>query len=112
NKALSKETIDVWAFGFEGELSFSNDKILAKSDQPFTEHNFATLLGKLPDDSFPAKDIINKSFEDVQEEAFAGSDYKSHGFFKGLWIELKEFFALNSIIQLIKVGFFYFLLPF
>lgn len=69
------EDQDIWAFGFEGNIEFTEGKILATSSGPLSSSNYVSILTKLPQGMFQTDDILDMSFEDVKEQAFVGSDY-------------------------------------
>jgi len=76
-KELNVDDEKIWAFGFEGEINFDNGKVIAQSDAPLSNNHYATILIKFADGQFATSDIINKTFEEVREEAFIDSDYNS-----------------------------------
>src|SRR5699024_6562750 len=119
NKNLSDQEEKIWAFGFTGDIHFSNGKVVAQSTKPLTAENYVTLFVQFEDGLFATKDKINKSFEEVQDEAFVGSDYgkegPASGGFKGFiatafdWIKkiIKFIFGLVVVVFLGIAYFFY-----
>src|SRR5699024_9044581 len=73
--ALSEETEKIWGFGFIGEVQFYDGKVIAHNDYPIGVDDYVTLLIKFADGKFRTNDDIDRSFEEVQAEAFEGSDY-------------------------------------
>lgn len=65
----------VWGFGFEGNVEFRDGKVMAQSDKPLNNSNYVTILLKLNKGMFLTNDYVNKTFEQVKEQAFAGSSY-------------------------------------
>lgn len=90
SKNLNEDEERIWAFGFTGDVYFSNGKVIAQSTKPLTAANYVTLFVQFEDGLFATKDKINRSFEDVQDEAFVGSDYGKEGPASG---GIKGFFA-------------------
>lgn len=74
-RPITSDTEKIWAFGFNGDIHFDDGKVVAKSEQPFDEDNYATVLIQFPQDTFQTNDKLDKTFAEVQEEAFEGSDY-------------------------------------
>lgn len=74
---LNEETEKIWAFGFSGEVEFLDGKVIATSDSPLTQSDYVTILVHFPEGMFSTDDQLNKSFEDVKEEAFKDSDYET-----------------------------------
>lgn len=72
---LSNETEKIWGFGFEGEVIFDDGMVIAYNEEPFDDSTYATILIQFSDGKFETKDILDKSFAEVQDEAFDGSDY-------------------------------------
>src|SRR5699024_1945099 len=112
NKNLSDQEEKIWAFRFTVDIHFSNRKVVAQSTKPLTAENYVTLFVQFEDGLFATKDKINKSFEEVQDEAFVGSDYgkegPASGGFKGFiatafdWIKkiIKFIFGLVVVVFL------------
>ncbi|MEI3612729.1 DUF2207 family protein [Pseudogracilibacillus sp. SO30301A] len=73
--ALSEETESIWGFGFNGEIDFLDGKIVATNDYPLDEKDYVTILVKFADGMFTTGDHLDKSFDEIQEEALKGSDY-------------------------------------
>ncbi|NLY72849.1 MAG: DUF2207 domain-containing protein [Tissierellia bacterium] len=76
---FSDKNSAIWAFGYEGQINFSDDgKIIASSSRAFNPSNYLTILVELEKDSFSSPSaMIDKSFEEVKNKAFIGSDYDS-----------------------------------
>lgn len=76
---FNEENSAIWAFGYEGQINFSDDgKIIASSSRAFNNSNYLTILVELEMDSFNSPStLIDKSFEEVKSQAFEGSDYGS-----------------------------------
>lgn len=69
----------IWGFGFEGDIHFEDGKVVARSSSPLTRDEYGTVLIKFKDDLFATEDQISKSFEEIKDEAFAGSEYETGG---------------------------------
>lgn len=76
DRPLTSETEKIWGFGFEGEIHFLDERIVAYNSKPFDSHNYATILVRFPNDSFVTDDILNQSFDEIYERAMEESDYK------------------------------------
>lgn len=72
---FSNENEKIWGFGFPGDINFLDGKIVASSDRSLSRSHHVTLLVKLPMGMFATNKILSKTFEDVQGQAFIGSDY-------------------------------------
>ena len=80
---FNAEEEKIWGFGFGGNIDFQDGKIVARSSGPLSRDNYATILTKLPQGLFETGDILNRSFEDVKDEAFVGSDYSDTDYESG-----------------------------
>src|SRR5699024_3058072 len=79
DKEFDKDTEKIWAFGYKGDIHFVGDRIVAKSDKALTDSNYVTVLVQLPEGAFQTNDTLDKTFAEVKDEAFEGSDYKDNG---------------------------------
>ena len=76
---FNNEDQKVWGFGFDGNVEFVDGKVFAKSNQPLDSSNYVTILLKLEKGMFLTNDYIDKTFEEVKDQAFAGSSYQDNG---------------------------------
>src|SRR5699024_2040806 len=95
DRPITNETEKIWAFGFEGDIQFDNGKVVAQSEKAFDESNYGTVLIQFPQDTFQTNDILDKSFAEIEEEAFEGSDYGGRS-------ELK---FVQDVLPYITIGF-------
>lgn len=72
---FSEEQEKIWAFGFSGNVEFENGKVVATSDRALSSNNSVILLIKLPQGMFATEKIRNENFQDIEDQAFIGSDY-------------------------------------
>lgn len=97
---LSEENAGIWAFGFEGQIEFRNGSVKAYTDYPLEgDHSMIVLLKLNKGIIHPAKSL-DKSFEEVKEEAMEGSDYGDDG--APLWLTVL-ILAIAAIVILIAV---------
>lgn len=80
DKPFNEEDQKVWGFGFEGNVEFNDNMVIAKSTESLTKSNHVTILLKFDKGMFVADDYIDKSFEEIKEEAFEGSNYGGGSF--------------------------------
>lgn len=74
--SLTEENTSIWAFGFEGQIGFSQDgEILAYTQQPLTDSNNVTIMLQLNKGIVAPSRVVSDSFEAVKTPAFEGSDY-------------------------------------
>ncbi len=78
-KLFNKQDQKVWGFGFEGNVEFRDGKVVAESTKPLDSNNYVKILLKLDKGMFLTNDSVNKTFEQVKEEAFKGSSYGNDG---------------------------------
>ncbi|HLR36215.1 MAG TPA: DUF2207 domain-containing protein [Tissierellales bacterium] len=69
------ENSNIWAFGYKGDIHFRDGKIVATNSKAFNDSNYLTILVELKETMFETNSIVDKSFEEVKEKAFEGSDY-------------------------------------
>src|SRR5699024_12509845 len=79
DKALNKDDEKIWAFGYEGDIHFEEEKVVARSYKALSKRDYVTILIKFADGQFRTEDVLNRTFEEVRDEAFEGSDYDSSG---------------------------------
>jgi len=73
--AWTTDNVKVWGFRSDSEIYVEDGTIRAESLSPFTRNSAMTVLVRFdPDLLSPAK-TYHKSFEDVKDQAFEGSDY-------------------------------------
>ena len=75
DKAFNQEDQKVWGFGFEGNVEFNNNMVLAQNTRPLSSNEHVTILLKLDQGMFLTEEYIDKSFDDIREQAFKGSSY-------------------------------------
>ena len=105
HKDLNDQEEKIWAFGYTGDVHFANDQIIAQSDSGLTSDDYFMLLVQFEDDTFTAKDRVNKKFKTIQKEAFAGSDYDSDsgGFFGFIFSIIKTGFSFLIFVGVVVV---------
>ncbi|HZW69063.1 MAG TPA: DUF2207 domain-containing protein [Pseudogracilibacillus sp.] len=79
DKALNKDDEKIWAFGYKGDIHFKGGKVVATSHEALSKRDYVTILIKFADGQFRTEDVLNRTFEEVRDEAFEGSDYDSSG---------------------------------
>jgi uncharacterized membrane protein YgcG len=72
---FTDETADVWGFGYDGQVEFSDGAILAYTESPIYPENHVTALFSLEKGILSPSRQEPGSFEEVKETAFDGSDY-------------------------------------
>ena len=72
---ITDEIADVWGFGYDGQVGFSDGAILAYTESPIYPENHVTVLFSLDKGILSPLRQEPGSFEQVKEAAFAGSDY-------------------------------------
>src|SRR5699024_7427126 len=65
----------IWGFGFHGKIDVRNNKAIITANEAFSPEHHATILVHLQDGKFDTKDILQKSFQDVYDEAMIGADF-------------------------------------
>lgn len=76
-KYVSEDTEKIWAFGFDGKIQFQDGKVIAISDTALRKNDYVTVLVEFSDGVFQTRDKLNKTMDEIKDEAFADSDYKS-----------------------------------
>lgn len=75
-KRITDDIADIWAFGYDGQVAFSNDgHIVAYTESPIYSNNHVTIMFALDKNIIKPSRLENGSFEKVKEKAFDGSDY-------------------------------------
>src|SRR5699024_10995557 len=104
-KGFNKDTEKIWAFGFEGDIHFLGDRIVAKNDEALTDLNYVNVLVQLPEGSFQTNDSLDKTFAEVKDEAFEGSDYKDNG--KSLANKIVAMVSTSAVVIGLVIGLYF-----
>ncbi len=75
DQPFTEENQKIWAFGFAGDIVFKDGSVVATSNRALSRNDNVTILVKLPDGMFTTEKTRNQSFQDIQDQAFVGSDY-------------------------------------
>lgn len=73
---IEEENARIWAFGFPGSIHFVDGKVVAETSEPLTQSNYVTALVRFDPDTFATYAQDDRRFEELQDEAFVGSDYE------------------------------------
>lgn len=71
-----KEELRVWGFGYKGETKIEDGYVTAFSTDKLTKSNYVTILYKLPKESINTNSKIDKSLEEIINQAKVGSDFE------------------------------------
>lgn len=72
---ITDEITDVWGFGYDGQVEFSDGAILAYTESPIDPENHVTVLFSLDKGILSPSRQESGSFEEIKEIAFSGSNY-------------------------------------
>lgn len=72
---FNQDSQKIYSFGYSGEINFVDGKIIAENNEALTSQDYFTVLIKFPEGAFATSDYIDKTFEEIQDQAFQGSDY-------------------------------------
>lgn len=67
---ITDETADIWGFGYDGQVGFSDGAILVYTESPITPENYVTVLFSLDKGILSPSRQEQGSFEEVKETAF------------------------------------------
>lgn len=87
---LSQDNAKIWSFGYKGDLRFQDGKIVATSQEALGSRNYVNIMASFSPELFQPRFTNEKTFEQVKEQAFRGSDYDGS---KGTTIAGKKFFS-------------------
>ena len=90
--------VRTWAFRYKGTIEFEDGKIVAETDEPFSNGNAMIVMADFKKGIFHPDLTHGESFETVRQRALEGSDYEqessnSSGFFQTLWNNFEVFFT-------------------
>lgn len=68
---LSLNNVKIWGFGYKGNDTFQNGKIVMKTDKGLSSSDYMTLLVRFENDMFDVNNISYRSFDEVYDEAFS-----------------------------------------
>ena len=74
---LTDTIANIWAFGYGGNINFTDSGIVAETTEPFKEHDAMIVMCEFSKGIYNPGVTYNKSFETVKKDAFEGSDYLS-----------------------------------
>lgn len=72
---LDENSAGIWAFGFNGDINFSDGKVMAKTSKPLEGSNSMIIMLRLNKGIISPKTNLDKPFEEIKSQAFEGSDY-------------------------------------
>lgn len=72
---LSAENAAIWAFGYEGKIDFADGGVTAYTTVPLEGSNSMIVMLRLNRGIVSPTKMLSASFDEVKDEAFAGSDY-------------------------------------
>lgn len=93
---ITEKNADIWGFGYDGQVEFSDGAILAYTESPIYSENHVTVLFSLEKEILSPSRQEPGSFEEIKETAFSGSDYDDAG------EEVSTFEAI--VMMLLSVG--------
>ena len=105
---FSIENSKIWGFGNNGKTVFSNGKIVMNSGLELELDEYMVLLVRFESDIFDIKNISNKSFDDVYEEAIRDIDlidklkdkFNNISFFQLLLLLILLFFVIILFVNM------------
>ncbi len=74
-ESINDSNANIWAFGFDGEISFENGKIFAHTYSPLKDDNYFVVMFSLDKGIVNPSRAYDYSFEEVKDRAFEGSSY-------------------------------------
>ena len=84
---LTDNNTQVWGFKFEGEVEVLEGAVKYWSTRPFRSNSALVAMVAFDKGIFNPELTVDKSFEEVKEEAFKGSDYKKQKTGLAGWFE-------------------------
>lgn len=72
---FNEENAAIWAFGYDGEVHFSNGAIIAYTNTALSGSEHMIVMFSLAKGTILPQTNVDESFVDVKSEAFDGSDY-------------------------------------
>lgn len=72
---FSSDDVQVWAFGFEGNISVQNGVVYAENTAALTSSNHVTIMCQFSRDMFQTANVVDDTFETMKEKALEGSNY-------------------------------------
>ncbi len=103
NGSLTEENAAVWAFGFDGQASFTEGEVLAYTEELLTEDNSVILMLQLEKGLLTPSRTADGTFEAIKERAFEGSDYESDDD-SGIWLVVLSAIAIGLAALVWKGG--------
>lgn len=100
-KPFTKEDVKMWAFGFPGSIDLEEEshQIVARASSSLGSSNYATILLQFPENYFNTDSTLNKTQEELRNQAFEGSDYGDGE----EPLSEKFFFVLGVILSLLGI---------
>jgi predicted membrane protein DUF2207 len=74
--SFNNSNSNIWAFGFEGNIDFNEDKIVTNNSTEFNSSDYLTVLVEFEETLFNSDSYVDIPFEEVKNRAFEGSDYR------------------------------------
>lgn len=76
-RKLDESTAEIWAFGYNGNINFSDNAIVADSNKGLTKTEGIIIMAQFENDYFALAQSTGGSFESVKNKALQGSDYNT-----------------------------------
>lgn len=100
---ISEDNSGIWGFGFAGDINFEDGDIVARSSEPFRSRSSMIVMARFDKGLFQPVLSESRSFEEVKEKAFEGSDYGDEGGMDWIEIAFIIFFAIVSGIGIVAM---------
>ncbi|MBQ7040010.1 MAG: DUF2207 domain-containing protein [Clostridia bacterium] len=72
---LCEDNAKIWSFGYDGYIEFQNGTVNAYTTSPLEDDNSMIVMLCLDKGIISPEAYVSKSFEEVKDKAFEGSDY-------------------------------------
>ncbi|MBQ7622166.1 MAG: DUF2207 domain-containing protein [Bacteroidales bacterium] len=75
NHNINPNNSQAWGFGFEGSTTFLNGAVVFESTEPFRRNSSLIAFLRFDKGTFAPESKLDKSFQDVYDEAMEGADF-------------------------------------
>lgn len=92
NTKFSLDNSKIWGFGYDGQIIFENGNIVLKTNKGLSKNDYMVALVRFEHNLFNTSSKVEKSFDEIYDEAVKDSDYNKNR-------------TLYMILDLLKVVF-------
>lgn len=102
NTSFSLDNSKIWGFGYKGKIDFENGKIILKTNSGLSKNDYMVALVRFENNLFNVSSTLEKSFDEIYDEAVKDSDYNKNGYLYMILSGLKNtLLDIDNILMIV-----------